>query len=44
MDGRSIAGLMRAIDAGETYADLHMQNLPGGEIRAQLNKTGNPHD
>lgn len=36
--------LMRAIDAGKAYANLHTQNLPGGEIRAQLNETGDPHD
>lgn len=36
--------LMRAVDAGKTYANIHTVNLPGGEIRAQLNETGNPHD
>jgi CHRD domain-containing protein len=36
--------LMRAIDAGKTYANIHTTNEPGGEIRAQLNETGNPHD
>jgi hypothetical protein len=35
---------LRAVDAGKTYANLHTVNLPGGEIRAQLNETGNPHD
>jgi hypothetical protein len=36
--------LMRAIDAGKTYANIHTVLEPGGEIRAQLNETGNPHD
>jgi hypothetical protein len=36
--------LMQAIDAGKTYANIHTANEPGGEIRAQLNETGNPHD
>ncbi|MFL5981119.1 MAG: CHRD domain-containing protein [Gaiellaceae bacterium] len=36
--------LMRAIDAGKTYANIHTANLPTGEIRAQLHETGNPHD
>lgn len=36
--------LLRAIDAGKTYANLHTNRWPGGEIRAQLNETGNPHD
>lgn len=36
--------LVRAIDAGKTYANIHTQNEPGGEIRAQLNETGDPHD
>jgi hypothetical protein len=35
---------MRAIDAGKTYANIHTVNEPGGEIRAQLNETGDPHD
>jgi CHRD domain len=36
--------LVRAIDAGKTYANVHSTFWPGGEIRAQLNETGNPHD
>jgi CHRD domain len=36
--------LLRAIDAGKTYANIHTVDRPGGEIRAQLNETGNPHD
>jgi|EndMetStandDraft_7_1072992.scaffolds.fasta_scaffold122867_1 CHRD domain-containing protein len=36
--------LIRAIDAGKTYANVHTTRWPGGEIRAQLNETGNPHD
>jgi CHRD domain len=36
--------LMRAIDAGKTYANVHTTRWPGGEIRAQLNETGDPHD
>jgi CHRD domain-containing protein len=35
---------LRAMDAGKTYANIHTVSLPGGEIRAQLNETGNPHD
>ena len=36
--------LIRAIDAGKAYVNLHSDLWPGGEIRAQLNETGNPHD
>jgi hypothetical protein len=35
---------VRAVDAGKTYANIHTVDRPGGEIRAQLNETGNPHD
>lgn len=35
---------VRAVDAGKTYANLHTNRWPGGEIRAQLNETGNPRD
>jgi CHRD domain len=28
---------LRAVDAGKTYANLHTNRWPGGEIRAQLN-------
>jgi hypothetical protein len=35
--------LVRAIDAGKTYANLHTTTWPGGEIRAQLNE-GDPHN
>jgi CHRD domain len=35
---------VRAVDAGKTYANIHTVDRPGGEIRAQLNDTGNPHD
>ena len=38
------AEFVRAVDAGKTYANIHTVNVPGGEIRAQLNDTGNPHD
>ena len=37
------AELVRAIDAGKTYANLHTSIWPGGEIRAQLNE-GDPHN
>jgi CHRD domain-containing protein len=30
--------LVRAIDAGKTYANVHTTTWPGGEIRAQLNE------
>jgi CHRD domain len=36
--------LLNAIDAGKAYANVHSTIWPGGEIRAQLNETGNPHD
>jgi len=35
--------LIRAIDAGKAYANLHTSTWPGGEIRAQLNE-GDPHN
>jgi hypothetical protein len=35
--------LVRAIDAGKTYANLHTTIWPGGEIRAQLNED-DPHN
>jgi hypothetical protein len=35
--------LVRAIDAGKTYANIHSTKWPGGEIRAQLNE-GDPHN
>jgi hypothetical protein len=35
--------LVRAIDAGKTYANLHTTTWPAGEIRAQLNE-GDPHN
>jgi hypothetical protein len=36
--------LVKAIDAGMAYANIHSTLWPAGEIRAQLNETGNPHD
>ena len=36
--------LMNAIDAGKAYANIHSNIWPAGEIRAQLNETGDPHD
>ena len=35
--------LVRAIGAGKTYANLHTDRWPGGEIRAQLNED-DPHN
>ena len=35
--------LVRAIGAGKTYANLHTDKWPGGEIRAQLNED-DPHN
>ena len=32
------AELLRAIRAGATYANVHTQNRPAGEIRAQLHR------
>ncbi len=31
-----LARLLRAIRAGDTYANLHTQDSPGGEIRGQI--------
>jgi CHRD domain-containing protein len=36
--------LMRAIDAGKAYANIHSVRWPGGEIRAQLNETEDSDD
>ncbi len=36
--------LVKAIDAGKAYANIHSTIWPAGEIRAQLNETGDPHD
>jgi CHRD domain len=36
--------LVQAIDAGKAYANIHSTLWPAGEIRAQLNETGDPHD
>jgi hypothetical protein len=36
--------LMNAIEAGKAYANIHSNIWPAGEIRAQLNETGDPHD
>lgn len=36
--------LVKAIDAGMAYANIHSTLWPAGEIRAQLNETGDPHD
>ena len=36
--------LVQAIDAGKAYANIHSNLWPAGEIRAQLNETGDPHD
>jgi len=36
--------LVRAIEAGKTYVNVHTTTWPGGEIRAKLNDNGNPHD
>jgi hypothetical protein len=35
--------LLRAIDAGKAYANVHSTKWPGGEIRAQLNEP-DPHN
>jgi len=35
--------LVRAIDAGKVYGNVHSTTWPGGEIRAQLNE-GDPHN
>jgi hypothetical protein len=35
--------LVRAIDNGKAYANVHSTTWPGGEIRAQLNE-GDPHN
>ena len=33
----AMAELIRAMRAGETYANVHSSKFPGGEIRAQIN-------
>ena len=35
---------VRAVEAGKTYVNIHTVDRPGGEIRAQINETGDPHD
>jgi hypothetical protein len=44
LDTGELAELLKAIDAGKTYVNVHSSKFPGGEVRAQLNETGNPHD
>jgi hypothetical protein len=36
LDAGDLAALIRAIRAGETYANLHTDDSPGGEIRGQI--------
>jgi hypothetical protein len=43
IDAGEYTELVRAIDAGKTYANIHTTKWPGGEIRAQLNE-GDPHN
>lgn len=43
IDAGEYVELVRAIDAGKTYANLHTTTWPGGEIRAQLNED-DPHN
>jgi CHRD domain len=44
IDTGEFTELLRAMDAGKTYVNVHTTKFPGGEIRAQLNETGDPHD
>jgi hypothetical protein len=36
------AGLIAALNSGDTYANIHDANFPGGEIRGQINATPEP--
>ena len=37
IEAGAIAELIRAMRAGETYANVHSTKFPAGEIRAQIN-------
>jgi CHRD domain-containing protein len=41
IDPGEFGELVRAIRAGATYANVHTEKYPGGEIRAQLDKPAN---
>jgi len=34
--GQGVAGLLAAMQAGNTYANVHTTQLPGGEVRGQI--------
>ena len=36
------AGLIAALNSGNTYANIHDANFPGGEIRGQIEVTPEP--
>ena len=40
IDPGEFGELVRAIRAGATYANVHTDKYPGGEIRAQLKRRG----
>jgi hypothetical protein len=44
IEAGSFAELLAAIRAGKTYANIHTNRWPGGEIRGQLNNNGDDDD
>jgi hypothetical protein len=47
LEANNLAKLLRAIRAGQTYANVHTQTSPGGEIRGQISvdrRHGEDHD
>lgn len=41
LEGATIADLLAAMDAGDTYVNVHTLEHPGGEIRGQVARSGN---
>jgi hypothetical protein len=44
IEAASFSELVAAIRAGATYANLHSQRFPSGEIRGQIGDEGHEHD
>ena len=40
LEATNLAKLLKAIRAGQTYANVHTQTSPGGEIRGQIGAVG----